>query len=247
MHLLISGLEYMTHIFILRGSLSLQLLCNVGNQMAYYLERGQLQRARTQLMWLCSRDSSDLRADELAGGTLESLSENLSDSVTSPLLFYVLFGPLGAFAFRTANTLDSRVGYRGPCEWIGKFSARIDDVLNLVSARLTALILVLAAALCHPNQASSLISKGLWVAWRDCSQCDSPNAGWPMACMAGILDVKLEKRGQYSLNGPPNKGNGKAPNYMKIRQGHLITQVAGLLLFCLAICASLVLGYSSSH
>ena len=81
-----------------------------------------------------------------AGGTLESLSENLSDSLVSPLTFYAVLGPLGAFGFRVANTLDSRVGYRGgKYEYVGKPSARFDDLLNLLPARLTAVLLALAS------------------------------------------------------------------------------------------------------
>mmetsp|Transcript_10316 Transcript_10316/g.24801 ORF Transcript_10316/g.24801 Transcript_10316/m.24801 type:complete len:242 (+) Transcript_10316:3345-4070(+) len=227
------ALDFLLHVFILKGSLSLQLLCNVAYQMSYLLERGQLDKARNQLSWLCSRDPSGLRADELAGGTLESLSENLSDSVVSPLFYYVSFGPLGAFGFRVVNTLDSRVGFRGQYEWVGKFSARVDDILCLVPARLTVILLAMGAAVCHPNEMWSIIRKGLSVAWRDSNQCDSPNAGWPMSCFAGILDVRLEKRGQYSLNGPP--ANGKLPQYEDIRHGHLIAQVAGTFTFLLTM------------
>lgn len=234
-------LDWLLHVFLLRGALSLQLLCNVAIQMAHFLEHDQLGKARQQLSWLCSRDPSDLRADELAGATLESLSENLSDSVVSPLFYYVLFGPLGALAFRVMNTLDSRVGYRGRCEWVGKFSARVDDLLNLIPARLTSLLLVLSAA-CLSGQrkghASNVIQRGLGVAWRDASQCDSPNAGWPMATMAGILGVRLEKRSQYSLNGPKNGGCGEPPNQTDVRRGHTIAQFAGIIVFILAVIAT---------
>jgi len=229
-------------VFLVRGSLSLQLLCNVALQMAHFLERHQIQQARAQLSWLCSRDSSTLRADELAGSTLESLSENLSDSVVSPLFFYVLFGPIGAFSFRVMNTLDSRVGYRGKFEWIGKPSARCDDLLNLLPARLTSLLLVLAAALLNISHGSckpmAVVYEGMSVAWRDARQCDSPNAGWPMATFAGILGVRLEKRGQYSLNGPQNGGDGKLPSHHDIRNGVKIATLAGMLAFLLAIVSS---------
>jgi len=226
-------LEFLLHAFILKGALSLQLLCNVAHQMSHFLERGQIDKARKQLTWLCSRDPSNLKADELAGATLESLSENLSDSVVTPLFYYVLFGPVGAFGFRAANTLDSRVGFRGRNEWVGKFSARFDDVLCLIAARLTAILLVLGAAACHRKEMGTMVRRGLSVAWRDANQCDSPNAGWPMACFAGILDVRLEKRGQYSLNGPP--ADGKAPTHKDIRNGHLIAQVAGIFTFLLTM------------
>ena len=245
-HFFAESITWCLHVFLLRGSLSLQLLCNVALQMAHFLERGQLRQSRLQLSWLCSRDPSDLRSDELAGATLESLSENLSDSVVSPLFFYVLFGPLGSFAFRVINTLDSRVGYRGPCEWVGKPSARCDDLLNLIPARLTSLLLVLAAALLQvgtsaPSGTAGMIQRALGVAWQDAGQCDSPNAGWPMATFAGILEVRLEKRGQYSLNGPRNGGHGRAPGSHDIRKGHAVAQLAGVLAFLLASIPSVLL------
>ena len=150
---------------------------------------------------------------------------------------------MGAFAFRVMNTLDSRVGYRGRTEWVGKPSARWDDIINLFPARLTALLLVLAAALANllggVSNPTSVVQQGLSVGWRDASQCDSPNAGWPMATFAGILGVRLEKRDQYSLNGPKAGGSGKPPGPNDIRKGHSIAELAGFLLFLLAmaVCA----------
>lgn len=215
---------------LLNSSISLQLLCTVALQEATFLERRQIREARMQLSWLCSRDSSELEPEDLAGGTLESLSENLSDSVVAPLFWYLSAGalvgkhhawaaPLGALAFRVANTLDSSVGYRGRYEWFGKPSARFDDLLCLVPARATALLLALAGRMvwgCHAP------SKALGVARSDASQCDSPNAGWPMATMAGLLGVRLEKKGQYRLN-----ARGAAPGPVDIRRGQRVAQLAG--------------------
>ncbi|KAL7518944.1 hypothetical protein ACHAWX_003744 [Stephanocyclus meneghinianus] len=75
--------------------------------MARFLERSQLDEARSQLSWLCSRDPSNLTAADLAGATLESLSENLSDGTVAPWFWYIVFGPLGALRYRIASTLDS--------------------------------------------------------------------------------------------------------------------------------------------
>ena len=103
-------------------------------------------------------------------------------------------GPLGALGYRVINTLDSRVGYHGKYEWLGKPSARLDDLTNLAPARLTALALT-AAALVTPECDAA---RGIRAAWRDCSLCASPNAGWPMGAMAGLLGVRLEKKGHYT-------------------------------------------------
>jgi adenosylcobinamide-phosphate synthase len=234
-------LPWFLELYLVQSALSLQLLCSIALQMAHHLERGQIGEARARLSWLCSRDPSTLRSNELAAGTLESLSENLSDSLVSPLTYYVLLGPLGAFGFRVANTLDSRVGYRGGrYEYVGKPSARLDDLLNLFPARLTAVLLALAAWClrncieCKTSRVTSA-SRGLTVAWKDARQCDSPNAGWPMATMAGVLNVCLEKKGQYALNKA-----GAPPCYKSIRIGHDIALLAGLLAVFVALVVSIV-------
>ena len=186
---------WVLEVLLVKSTVGGQLLGSVGWQMARLLERRQLAEARIQLSWLCSRDPSALGADELAGGALESLAENLSDGFVAPLVWYVVGGPLGALGYRVANTLDSRIGYHGRYEWFGKPAARFDDVINLLPARLTAVCLAAAALAlkgCDGVQ-------GLRVGWRDCARCESPNAGWPMATMAGLLGVRLEKAGHYSL------------------------------------------------
>lgn len=251
--LLSKFLPWFFELYLVQSAMNLQLLCSIALQMAHFLERGQLDEARAQLSWLCSRDPSNLLPDELAGGTLESLAENLSDSLVSPLVWYVLLGPLGAFGFRVINTLDSCVGYRGKYEYVGKPSARVDDLLNLFSARLTALLLALAARCLTPTPKSGAsmlykekdkakknsicATRGLQAAWRDAGQCDSPNAGWPMGAMAGILNVCLEKKGQYALNKV-----GVPPGYASIRRGHKIAELAGFLSVLLALAVSFVLG-----
>ncbi|KAL3910036.1 MAG: hypothetical protein SGILL_007848 [Bacillariaceae sp.] len=235
-------LAWFLQLYLVQSALSLQLLCTICLQMAHHLQRGQIDNARAQLSWLCSRDPSNLQPEELAGGTLESLSENLSDSLVSPLTFYVLLGPLGAFGFRVANTLDSRVGYRGGrYEFVGKPSARFDDILNLFPARLTAVLLALASwclCICRNYKMKNISGeRGMKIAWCDASQCDSPNAGWPMATMAGILNVCLEKKGHYYLNKA-----GSPPDHAIICVGHDIAQLGGLLAVLLAIAASLIRG-----
>lgn len=211
---------WILRVLLLKSTFSLQLLCTIALQMARYLERGQIEEARSQLSWLCSRDPSRLNLSELAGATLESLSENLSDGFVAPLFWYVLLGPVGAIGYRTINTLDSRIGYRnGKYEWFGKASARLDDLINLAPARMTAMLL--SAAACIVRGPSSA-RKGLRTAWKDSGRCASPNAGWPMACLAGVLGVRLEKSGEYRLG-----AEGSEPGTDSVRDGHRVAQVAG--------------------
>jgi adenosylcobinamide-phosphate synthase len=141
---------------------------------------------------LVSRDTSQLDAAELAGAAIQSLAENLSDSVVAPLLAYAAGGLPAAAAYRALNTADAMWGYRTPeYRFRGRVAARADDVANLIPARLTALYI--AARSPRPREA-------LRTAARDQGQAPSPNGGWPMAAMAGALGVRLVKRGSYAFN-----------------------------------------------
>ncbi|MCS6774119.1 MAG: adenosylcobinamide-phosphate synthase CbiB [Thermoflexales bacterium] len=155
-----------------------------------------LAEKRRLLSWhLVSRDTHALSAGEVNGATIESLAENLSDSVVAPLFWFLVGGlPLAAL-YRFANTADAMWGYRTPeLEWFGKWAARADDVLNFVPARLTALLLLVTAALLRLDARSA---GRIWM--RDGGKTPSPNAGQPMSVAAGALRVNLSKRGVYSL------------------------------------------------
>ncbi|PJF46681.1 MAG: cobalamin biosynthesis protein CobD [Chloroflexi bacterium] len=151
---------------------------------------------RRLLSWhLVSRDTRDLSAGEVNGATIESLAENLSDSLVAPLFWFVVGGlPLAAL-YRFANTADAMWGYRTPeLEWFGKWAARADDALNFIPARLTALLLLTTAWLLR------LDARSAWRVWRrDGRRTPSPNAGQPMSVAAGALRVNLTKRNLYSL------------------------------------------------
>ncbi len=180
--------------YLLWGCFALRLLVQSGATMRRALEQGSLADAREALRSLCSRDPSALSEAELAGATVESLSENTSDSVVAPLFYYLLLGLPGVLMYRAANTLDAMVGYHGKYEYLGKVAARLDDLLNLVPARITALLLWVAGALTRLDA-----GKGASVWWRDARNTESPNAGHPMAMAAGLLGVRLDKRGAYVL------------------------------------------------
>lgn len=146
-----------------------------------------LEAGRASLARIVSRDASRLRPEEVRGAAIESMSENLSDSVVAPLFWYLLAGLPGAALYRFANTADACWGYRyGRWQHAGMVAARADDLLNLVPARLTALLL------------------GGGRDWprlrREASKTPSPNAGWPMAAVALRLGLRLTKRGEYDLN-----------------------------------------------
>jgi adenosylcobinamide-phosphate synthase len=182
------------------------------------LEQDNLGEARRLLSWhLVSRPTADLRADEVAAAAIESLAENLSDSLVAPLLAYLLGDLPGLAAYRFVNTADAMWGYRDQrYEYLGKVAARCDDMLNLVPARLTAALLAVATQIVN--------GRGLpaWrAARRDNARTASPNAGWPMAAMAGALDTRLTKRGHYTL------GDGtRVPDTAMMVEARSITRVA---------------------
>lgn len=191
-------------VFLLQASLARRTLGEAGLRVGDAINRGDIASGRDGLSWLCSRDPADLGASELSGAALESISENASDSVVAPAFWFLLFGVPGAVAYRCINTADAMVGYRDRYEWLGKAVARIDDVANIIPARLTALTLLLAGL----TVSRSSSRRGLRAALRDARSTDSPNAGWPMATLAGQLDVRLSKRGQYLLHEAGREPNG---------------------------------------
>jgi adenosylcobinamide-phosphate synthase len=158
------------------------------------LDDGDLATARQALGSLCSRDPGKLDEDALIAATIESVAESASDSVVAPFLYFACFGLPGAAFYRAANTIDAMMGYHGELEWAGKAGARLDDLLNFVPARVTALLLVLGGALSGADP-----RRGIAVWRRDGACTESPNAGRPMAAMAGLLGVRLVKRGHYEL------------------------------------------------
>ena len=146
-----------------------------------------LDAGRRRLAQLCSRDVSQLDAGAVRETAIESLAENLNDSLVAPLFWFTVAGLPGAWAWRAANTLDTMWGYRGRWEWAGKWAARADDVLAWLPARLCALLLW------RPSIAPATLR-------REARRTPSPNGGWPMAALALRLGVRLGKPGVYLLN-----------------------------------------------
>ncbi len=205
-------------IWLLKGCMAIRMLGTAGLAVAAALDQGDLDRARFGLRNLCSRDAAALNESRVAAGATESIAENAADSFVAPLFWYAIFGLPGAAYYRAANTLDSLVGYHGKYEWLGKASARQDDVLNVVPARITAALLVIAGAVVGEDW-----RRGLRTMWRDRRNTESPNAGWPMAAMAGLLAVVLEKPGHYRL------GDGGEADAAAIRRGWRVVGVVAVL------------------
>lgn len=183
----------------LKPFFALKMLVDAGKLVRCALERQDLPAARASLQQLVSRDRSQLSNELVVAATIESLAENVSDSVTAPLFYYTLFGLPGAALYRLCNTFDSMIGYHGKYEYLGKAAARLDDLLNYIPSRLSALLIIVLAPLFGGQRRSA------WRIWRrDAGKTESPNAGHPMAAMAGALDVQLEKVDHYMLGDAHN-------------------------------------------
>ena len=155
---------------------------------------------RNKLSQLVSRDTSSLSESEVREGAIESLAENLNDSVVAPIFWFVVFGLPGAAVYRFANTADAMWGYRGMrngvnWEWAGKWAAWADDALSWLPARITALLLVVISG-----------DIRLKLLHMEARKTPSPNSGWPMAAMALALGLRLQKPGVYILN-----ASGRSP------------------------------------
>ena len=159
------------------------------------LEKGDLPGARQNLSWIVRRRTDDLGEQHILSATIECVSESTVDGIAGPVFYYSLLGPAGAFAYRAINTLDSMVGYRDDYyRNAGWMSAQLDTAANYVPARITAFLMVLSARMLGADWKNSL-----QMLQRDHGKTSSPNAGYPMAAVAGALRVKLEKIGHYEL------------------------------------------------
>ncbi|MGZ0146425.1 cobalamin biosynthesis protein [Kribbella sp. WER1] len=190
--------------------------------MATLLEEKDIPGARDRLSHLCARDATDLEADELARATVESIAENTSDACVAPLLWGGVFGIPGLLAYRAANTLDAMVGYRSPkYENFGWAAARLDDVLNLLPARVCAALTGLVSG--RPVE-----TRRIWR--RDAPKHPSPNAGPVEAAFAGALGVTLGGTNDYGtyVENRGTLGDGPPPAVPDIRRTANLARRVGL-------------------
>ncbi len=211
-----------------------------GAAMARLIEAGDLAAARGRLPALCGRDPDGLDARALARATVESLAENTSDAVVAPLFWGAVLGLPGLLGYRAVNTLDAMVGHRSPrYARFGWAAARLDDIANLVPARLTSLLAVTLA----PAAGGSA-----YRAWqtlrRDGPDHPSPNAGRCEAAFAGALGVQLG--GTSSYHGRAERrgllGDGPPPAAADIRRAILLSRLTGAAATLLAAAIALLAG-----
>ena len=186
------------------------------------LEKDDLDSARNHLSMIVKRNTKDLDKNHISSAVLESVSENTVDGVTGPLFYYAVFGLPGAFVYRAINTIDSMIGYKTSLfRNIGWFGANCDTILNYIPSRLTGLVMILSALILGYNWKESF-----YIMKRDGRKLESPNAGFPIAALAGALGTKLEKINYYAV------GDGN----IEFTKSHIISAIrlmkVSSILFC---------------
>ena len=186
------------------------------------IERNDLDDARKNLSMIVKRNTKNLDKNHLLSGTLESISENTVDGITGPLFYFAFFGIPGAFVYRVINTFDSMIGYKTSIfRNVGWFSANCDKVLNYLPSRITSHLMVLGAMILGIDW-----KKSYHIMKRDARNTQSPNAGYPIAALAGALGTRFEKIDHYSVG----EGN------IEISKSHLSSAIALMkitsVLFC---------------
>lgn len=192
------------------------------------LRAADLPEARRQLSHIVGRETSCLNQDNVLRAGLESLAESTCDGVVAPLFYLCLGGVPLAMAYKAASTLDSMIGYRtARYLYFGKFAARLDDVLNFVPARLTALFIVGAALALRLDPL-----RALRTLWRDHANHLSPNAGYPEAALAGAFGIRLGGPSIYFGNeiNKPYMGDDLTPVRIEmLKEGRALCLVAVIL------------------
>lgn len=237
--LLLKGAYAINHVIGVLGAIILSWSCLAARSLyhesglvAQALAAENLPVARKNLSFIVGRDTDGLQEEEIWRGAIETVAENSSDGVIAPLFFLMLGGPVLGLAYKAVNTLDSMVGYKNEKYLLfGRASARCDDLLNFVPARLTGFLLVMAAPL------TGLSLTGAWrIMRRDGRNHSSPNSGFPEAAAAGALGVRLGGTNRY-FGAPVEKpfiGDSLKPLGREAWHGtvRLMYAAEALLLFC---------------
>ncbi len=198
------------------------------------LKTGTLADARRSVSMIVGRDTDVLDEAGVTRAAVETVAENTSDGEVAPLVYIMLLGPLGGCLYKAVNTMDSMVGYRNQrYERFGTCAARLDDVMNYLPARLSALLMITGAGLCGMDAGNA---RRIWR--RDRRKHASPNSAQTEAVMAGALGVRLAGDAQYFgvVHKKPYIGDDLRPIEAEdIRRSHRLLYATSALMFALAI------------
>jgi adenosylcobinamide-phosphate synthase len=222
------GLRWTIGVALISTALSMRGLAEAASSVECALREGRLKDAQTRVGHFVGRDTEELSEPEVCRAAVESVAENTSDGVVAPMLYGLLFGAPGALAYKAVNTLDSMVGHPQPSHAeLGWASARLDDLVNLVPSRITALSI---AAVSGKPLRTLRITKSYGPLTK------SPNAGMAEAALAGALGVRLG--GANSYGGVPREGpilgEGRHPSPDDLRRAVSLMRRCCVLLVALA-------------
>ena len=201
LYILYWGLDILGNVYVTTGVEALLLsfticprsLASAAGEIYTFLAHHHLGAAREKVGWIVGRDTDQLDEGEIVRATVETVAENTTDGIISPLFFYALGGLPMALLYRTVNTMDSMLGYKNEKYlYFGRVAARLDDVCNFIPARITGLLFVMAAFLLR------LDYRNAWrMMRRDAAKHPSPNGGYAEASVAGALDIRLGGYNSY--------------------------------------------------
>lgn len=178
---------------LLSFTISPNSLAKAGKGIYALLIMGKLTEAREKVGWIVGRDTKDLDDAEIARATIETIAENTVDGIIAPLFFFVLGGVPLAVLYRAANTMDSMIGYKNEKYlYFGRGAAKLDDVLNYIPARITAMLFLFSALILGFDYQNAYR-----IMQRDAAKHPSPNGGYAEATMAGALHIRLGGMNSY--------------------------------------------------
>ena len=213
-------------IYVLTTSLASKCLYLEAQKVTKAIESDDIELARLQLSYLVGRDTKDLSLEEIMRGVIETVAENTIDGVLAPLFMMMVGLPFGlsvevAIVYKIANTLDSMVGYiHEPYKDIGFASAKFDDLLNFIPARIGALIMLLAGGILRLN-----FSNGFKIFIRDRLNHKSPNSGHPESVVAGLLNIQIGGTNQYFGNVVIKPTIGDANELLSVEKIKMTTKI----------------------
>lgn len=206
-------LMFIVYGLLLSSTFSIKILLSSANDISDDLKEG-IEKARKSVSYLVSRNTNELSEKLIVSATIESLTENITDSYISPIFYFTIISAIALlfadnintfllvfiilwipFLFRISNTLDAMVGYENDkLKYIGYFPAKVDDILNYIPARIAGFLVVVSAFILKLDWKNSYN-----IMLRDARKCPSPNSGFTMASTAGALNIQLVKKDTYIL------------------------------------------------
>lgn len=225
--------------FFLKATFAIKCMVQPAKEIQKKLDN-DIETVRQELITYVSRDTSKLSISQIVSAVVESISENYVDALLTPIFFFVVFGPLGlpaAYLFKAASTLDSMVGYKNEKYiHLGWFSAKFDDVLNWIPARLSPIFITIGAGFSNYFRNGLESFKpvdGFKLALKENKTTPSPNSGWPMAAAAGTLQVRFEKPDTYIIGNVYRDPD--AEDISRVAILIIITSIITAIAGCLAI------------